>query len=765
MPPYGNPINEISDLYWPTMVDIAHAWRTFDFGFWRREVAGGLNLFVTGQYPLLNPTNFMAWFLSDDAFFLEKMIEPYVIGFFFMTVLLWDVFRTRWYVAVFGGFAYMGLLLCKMTPMIESSYFLYGCGLFPGMVLVVSKLAQRHVYLAALGAGCMLALQVIMEGVTQLPQLVIWWNLLAFLYFSGQIFQASTGEQRWELAKQWVTVVGIFVVAVLGMGAVQMVPSMHYFHYESGRQAGYYAINNFDLFKPGHNNAHCMTRILMQGLVEAGHPRMKVLLGLFLGCVAVAFAHWGRIFDQVKQRRYVYLIWATTIIFFLIPNTALLLSQLFPVFEKLFTPLTYFSFHYALHTLDFCIILTACLIINNDTLSLRGVSGWTRRLSGWFFLLLALGVGLLPLLVHWFPQLAASSVWPFKFFDPGKESVGVKILIRTAIILFILSFRPRHIIVHAILAFILLGIGFMAMYECFKWYDKGCRTSIEQYQFDTPEHQYYMKARGKYIIPYRQFVPQWIANNYNLLYGVHGTSGLVAAAPRRIIKFVHYYNHRHDIDPPAFKGGASRFLGIETEIPSSFTTYFPVDFTLVIKTTNFLWKGFNRVVVGKEFDVYERSGATPQVYFGDNIQTLDLRDLILKFDEDRTSTVYVDKEDAKAIPAVTAITEPDQPVASEFLRKPDGSISFQVHTQKGTFVVVPERYASGWNVRVDGQKVRPFPAYYLFIGVYVPPGTHQIVMQYATPWLLLGAIINVAVLAGSVLLLRKYFAARKNLAM
>ena len=169
LPPYGHPLNELSDNYWGVITDIAHRWRSFDVSWWSRSLGGGISLFTSGEYPVLNPTNALAWFLNDDAFFLTKLIEPYVLGFFFMMVLLWDVFQLRWYISCLGGLAYMGLTLAKATTMAESPYFLYGCGLFPGMVLAAIKLWPKHIYLAACAVGAFLALQFLGEGVTQMP--------------------------------------------------------------------------------------------------------------------------------------------------------------------------------------------------------------------------------------------------------------------------------------------------------------------------------------------------------------------------------------------------------------------------------------------------------------------------------------------------------------------------------------------------------------------------------------------------------------------
>lgn len=115
LPPSGPPTNELSNHTWGILVDIAHKWRNFDFSFWDRGVGGGTNLYTSGFYPILNPTNAGAFFLNDDQFFLFKLIEPYVLGVFFMTLFLLDVAKLSPPYAIFGGFLYMGLGFGRFT--------------------------------------------------------------------------------------------------------------------------------------------------------------------------------------------------------------------------------------------------------------------------------------------------------------------------------------------------------------------------------------------------------------------------------------------------------------------------------------------------------------------------------------------------------------------------------------------------------------------------------------------------------------------------
>ncbi len=493
LPPYGAPINELSDNYWGVIVDIAHRWRSFDVSLWNRELGAGISLFSTGQYPVLNPTNFLAWFVNDDVFMLIKLIEPYVMGIFFMMVLLWDVFKTRWYIALFGGLSYMGLLLSKATTMAESPYFLYACGLFPLMVLVMMKLRHKHIYLTAAAVGCLIAVQFIGEGVTQIPQLVIWWVLFLLVGIIGQWVKHNY-QHPVRYAVQGIMASGIVVISTITAAAVQFLPTLHYFRYESSRSMGYYIINNFKLFgeRPPSNNLN-FDDIVFKAFFESG-MRSQALLIIIGILIALAIVHMGRIFVEAKHHKIIYQLWTATIIYFLLPSCAGLITDIFPATTKLLSFMSYFNFGYGLHILDCCIILTLCLMIDDDRLVLLAKhASPLRKIIAAVCLVAIMVYALLPTMIELWPSIT-NMAW----IKPISQYIKLPSLkkanyfaLSMGVLIVLLAFRPWRYVRHILLIYILVGLGFMMTLDCFKWYDKGCRTHVDQYQLNSPEHTYY----------------------------------------------------------------------------------------------------------------------------------------------------------------------------------------------------------------------------------------------------------------------------------
>ncbi len=754
LPPYGHPINELSDNYWGVITDIAHRWRSFDLTLWNMGLGGGISLFTSGQYPLLNPTNFLAWFLNDDVFFKVKLIEPYVLGCFFMMILLWDVFKTRWYVACFGGLAYIGLTFAKATTMAESPYFLYGCGLFPAMALVAMKLLPKHIYLAAAGVGALLALQFLGEGVTQVPQLIIWWTIFFTIHLMRE------GLNLTMIKRSSVTIL-ILVGTAVGLSAVQMIPTAYFFHYESARIAGHYSINNYPIFNMSPGGDIPLARHFWVAFMEAGSIRTKGILVLVLACLALCCVHFGRIFVKAPYKNFIYQAWSAVIIYFLIPPTAGLIVQVLPFLKETFNFMTFFTFSYGLHILDFCMILSLCLILNDDQLSFRiKKNDWIRGGSGVVFLILAISVSLIPCLIFLSPGFAKWFLWT-PYFMIHNLQYGLRFLFKSLALIFLIVVRPAQKIFYPVLIILLIGMGFMMSLDCFKWYDKGSRTHPEDYQLTSPEHEYYAQAQGKYIFPYLSDEPQWVIHNYNLLYGVHGTCGDMALAPLRLSKFQFYYHNRFqkDIAAMPFAGNAPKFILIHGPLPPSFATYFPIDFTMINKGMFLPWKGFVKVVSGDQYDVYQRASPTPQVYFADRLQIVPLSELILKFDEPRSDTVYVAFEDARAfgLSPVDLASETAQARYRNYDVKKEDHVTFEVMADQDMFVIVPQRFEAGWEVKVDGRKVQVFPADYLFIGFRAPGGDHAVELRYVPPGFGAGVMITIVSIIGVMCLFRRFY--------
>jgi hypothetical protein len=75
-------------------------------------------------------------------------------------------------------------------------------------------------------------------------------------------------------------------------------------------------------------------------------------------------------------------------------------------------------------------------------------------------------------------------------------------------------------------------------------------------------------------------------------------------------------------------------------------------------------------------------------------------------------------------------------------RRSPGRIALQVTARKRTALVVSEAWFPGWRASIDGRSVRVRRADGILLGVFVPPGSHRVVLHYVVPGVILGAAIS-----------------------
>ncbi len=742
-PPYGYPHNESSDNYWGIIMDVAQKWRLFNFSFWDRELGGGVSLFTSGHYPLLNPTNAAAWVLNDDQFYLFKLLEPYFWGVFFCLLLLWDYFKVGFFLSVFGAVSYMGLPASKYTAMAQSPFFLFGCALFPGMVYFYLRYRDKYPLAAAGIVGSMVAWQFAGEGVTQIPQMIILWSI----FFVIDKFPNIVLSAR---------LIGIFLLMLVGLWAVQFIPSYFFFTLESSREAGHYPINNFSVFKvyPGNQN---WVEVFWRGFILVGDIRLKIFPLTLLVALAIGIRHFGHAFKNVVSRDFVYKFWLALGIYFMIPPTAGVVTDIFPSLKPLASPLTYFCFRYAMHAFDLALILSMCLIFNQQHLVWTSNEWSLKRIASLALMSIVAIIALMPMIFFMMPNLVSSHDL-FPYFTPVKLFSGFTVLAMVWFIIFYFTLRPGHVIFKVMLYFVLINVAFMEYKTSFKHSDKGQRTQFALFQWGSPEHDFYKKARGQYLQLFEPHDPLWMGHDYNLLYGVHGTAGFLPVPPKRLAMFLYYYEYRHqsDFQHKRFDESAGARFNLRY-LQEPLATYMPIDYMVTRNDRELNWPSFTKNIVGDKYTIYKRIEPTQQVYFANQLKHIDFFDQIRMFDTPRTQSVYVTHEDAAKyqIPEVTYPSLSVQPSYWDYNREPNDNVSFKLVMPQQGFVVVPERFQSGWHVTIDGKPVSIFPAYYLYIGFQALPGGHDVKMRYIPPGLWIGIGVNVVALGCIVIFLIK----------
>jgi len=752
-PPYGPPGNELSNHSWGILIDIAHKWRSLSFSFWDRGVGGGTCLYSSGFYPIFHPTNFTALLLNDAHFFKLKVIEPYVAGVFFAVWVLLQTFRLRLPYALFGGFLYMGLGFGRFASLSDAPYFLWGCALFPFLVYVLAELRQRHWVSSAALAGCVLAVQFFLEGAPQIAQLLVWGLIFLTVYLL--IFEQHKSSFTKKITN-WISACSLFVFFAIGLAAIQFLPTYVFAFFESVRPyAGQYEINNFPLWSMDSVTTKGTVFSYFERLiVSPGGVSWRVIMALWLVALALIVTKREEFKKLFSREGFLIALGIATALHFLVPSVAGWIASLSPVAAKILKPISFITFAYSVHIIDFCMMLWLVFILDHGV-RIRTVG--RQKLHYWNISAYALGslFILLPVLVA-LPQIQSVLMnhWPaVEVFIPASMKSAVVSLLLGSVLLGYFYFHPRRKWMKVMAYASLLLVGFMTMMLSFKWNDKGRQTHLASYHLDSPEVRYYHQAKGKYYLPVDDLYPY--ANNFNLLYQVDGTAGFLQVPPLRLNQFMASYHsdRRHTLK----EWWVTKYMIKDPRYAIS--SRFPVDFTTVVKGRDLQWPGFSKKVVGQSYDIWEREALTERVYFASELKLIDFETMISIFDSPRGAVIHVLKDDAERFrlqnQAIVGKNDQKSEYAAFTTPRAD-RIQFEIAAPYDTFVVVPEIFQSGWEVRIDGKITEVFPADFLFVGFEAPKGRHEVTMRFIPPFLQLGILISAITLILLVLMLYRF---------
>ncbi len=102
--------------------------------------------------------------------------------------------------------------------------------------------------------------------------------------------------------------------------------------------------------------------------------------------------------------------------------------------------------------------------------------------------------------------------------------------------------------------------------------------------------------------------------------------------------------------------------------------------------------------------------------------------------------VLTDADPAHALPAL-AETRPGTAEIVEYDRR---RVVVTVDAQDDGVLVLTDAFYPGWTATVDGEPAEIFPAYYLFRGVLVGAGSHDVVFEYTPNTLRIGLLLSLA---------------------
>ncbi len=720
--PYGTPLNELSDHYWGILTDIARQWKTGEFSFWTRSIGGGFCLYSSGFYPLWVPFNVAAKFLSYDQFYLFKIVEPYFIGLGAMSLLLGHGLRLTYPLVCFGALAYMGFVFTRHVGILHHPFFLWACAFFPLMIYCYAKLFKKHIYLRSMVLGAFMSLIFLGGGAGQFAQMIIW--SLILLTCDALFFV----EQKSFLRKSISAIVSclIFVFFSFAIAGVQIIPTLGYTFLESIRTLGEYPINNFPFFRNDYKGVTSIVGIFTKSIFLDGDQGVRAFWALMIFACGKLIVDWKMFGQWCRSNKAFLNVGIATFVFFLVPPGAELLSHCSPFFAKVFSPLRMVTFGYCGFLIDMVLVLflVVCLNFNTFLEKQKSVQKQYKVIVLLLFFLLAEVYLFFPL---WAKEGFSQNQSLFVQVQPSQRYAAL-------IVLLVVGFHwhRRRILSSMILLVCLIFLGGLLLHTSYVWGEKGRQTAERQYYFKTPEHMYYQKMKNRFYMAYvdpqgRAYQYESMRHNYNLLFGVDGVDGYLNIAPKRFGNFLNAYHSQTywTKNVPTYKYRLQ-------VTPAALVIHFPVEFTTIGKGMILPWPGFSKVVDGAKYDVWASDFPVKQVKFAKEIKIVSFRQLIETFDRPYDGIIYMTKEDADLYKPPVLAQPPDltQTMYKNFkMLRPD-FLTFDVSSVDDVFVILPQIYQAGWQLRVDDSSAPIFAANYLFVGFALDKGEHKIELEY-----------------------------------
>ncbi len=124
--------------------------------------------------------------------------------------------------------------------------------------------------------------------------------------------------------------------------------------------------------------------------------------------------------------------------------------------------------------------------------------------------------------------------------------------------------------------------------------------------------------------------------------------------------------------------------------------------------------------------LYENKTVLPRLYFADHVEFFDGSDvdLLLKIEKKSSYKNFAYIECHVCAPSTPSLRK----IMVESYKS--GSVHVRVDAGKGGWLIFGESYMPGWRVQIDGKDGSLLRANYLFQGVYVPGGEHDVTFFY-----------------------------------
>jgi len=129
--------------------------------------------------------------------------------------------------------------------------------------------------------------------------------------------------------------------------------------------------------------------------------------------------------------------------------------------------------------------------------------------------------------------------------------------------------------------------------------------------------------------------------------------------------------------------------------------------------------------------VYENKKALPRAYLVPEVITATSEEEVLKRmlspDFHFLRCAIVEGGETKEARNIDSVGE------ATITRYESNEVEINVDSEKDSFLVLADMYYPGWKAYIDGERVKLFPTDYIFRGVKIPGGSHNVLFRYE-PW-------------------------------
>jgi len=129
--------------------------------------------------------------------------------------------------------------------------------------------------------------------------------------------------------------------------------------------------------------------------------------------------------------------------------------------------------------------------------------------------------------------------------------------------------------------------------------------------------------------------------------------------------------------------------------------------------------------------LYENKKVMPRIYFANSIE------FIIDTDEEKnfkteieSNTDYSKKTFIECSDCQEYRNLPSNEDKIDIKEYKDGYLNLNTQTERGRWLIFSESNLPGWRITIDGQNTQSYMANYLFHGLYIPKGDHNVMFEY-----------------------------------